>query len=132
MKDPAAAAVQHFDFTGFAALGLALGALQLMLDRGEFKDWFGSMEIIVYAVLCGLGFYLFLVHTLTADEPLIPPRIFRDVNFVLRSADDLRGRHVDPGDRGTAPPYLQTLGRLFGGRRRICCWRRAAPAPWSA
>ncbi len=71
MKNPARTAVQHFDFVGFAVLSLGLGALQLMLDRGEFKDWFGSTEIIVYAVLCGLGFYLFLVHMVTAELPLI-------------------------------------------------------------
>jgi DHA2 family multidrug resistance protein len=53
-----------------------------MLDRGEFKDWFGSTEIIIYAVLSALGFYLFLVQMLTIKAPLIPPRMFRDVNFV--------------------------------------------------
>src|ERR1039458_773147 len=71
----------QFDLFGFSALGLGLGAFQLMLDRGEFKDWFSSTEIIVYAVLCGLGFYLFIVHLFTARAPLIPPRIFRDMNF---------------------------------------------------
>jgi DHA2 family multidrug resistance protein len=81
LKDTGRNAGLHFDFVGFSVLGIALGALQLMLDRGEFKDWFGSTEIIVYAVLCGLGFYLFLVHLFTAEAPLIPPRIFRDMNF---------------------------------------------------
>jgi DHA2 family multidrug resistance protein len=82
MKDPRRETVQHFDFIGFAVLSIALGAFQLMLDRGEFKDWFGSTEIIIYAVLCGLGFYLFLIQMLTVDAPVIPPRLFRDVNFV--------------------------------------------------
>jgi MFS transporter, DHA2 family, multidrug resistance protein len=81
LKDTELKAKRHFDLFGFAVLSLGLGALQLMLDRGEFKDWFGSTEIIVYAVLCGLGFYLFLVHLFSAKAPLIPPRIFRDVNF---------------------------------------------------
>jgi DHA2 family multidrug resistance protein len=82
MKDPDRETVQNFDFVGFAAFSVGLGALQLLLDRGEFKDWFGSSEIIIYAVLCGLGFYLFLVQMLTVDAPLIPLRIFRDMNFV--------------------------------------------------
>jgi DHA2 family multidrug resistance protein len=82
MKDPGRESVQHFDFIGFAVLSVALGAFQLMLDRGEFKDWFGSTEIIVYAALCGLGFYLFLIQMLTVEAPVIPPRLFRDVNFV--------------------------------------------------
>jgi DHA2 family multidrug resistance protein len=81
LKDTGHKAQRHFDFVGFSALGVGLGALQLMLDRGEFKDWFGSTEIIVYAILSGLGFYLFLVHLFTAKAPLIPLRIFRDLNF---------------------------------------------------
>jgi DHA2 family multidrug resistance protein len=81
LKDTGQKAQFHFDFVGFSALGIGLGALQLMLDRGEFKDWFGSTEIIVYAILSGLGFYLFLVHLFTAKAPLIPLRIFRDLNF---------------------------------------------------
>src|SRR5579875_2455337 len=36
-----------FDFFGFAMLSLAVGALQLMLDRGEYKDWLASNEIRV-------------------------------------------------------------------------------------
>jgi DHA2 family multidrug resistance protein len=81
LRDTGRNAQLHFDFIGFSVLSLGLGALQLMLDRGEFKDWLGSTEIIVYAVLCGLGFYLFLVHLFTAKAPLISPRIFRDMNF---------------------------------------------------
>jgi DHA2 family multidrug resistance protein len=81
MKEPEHGKAPQFDWIGFAVLGLGLGALQLMLDRGELKDWFGSREIIAYAVLCGLGFYLFLVHLFTYKDPLIPPRIFRDINF---------------------------------------------------
>src|SRR5947199_2200487 len=36
----------RFDWAGFAALGVGLGAMQLMLDRGTSQDWFGSTEII--------------------------------------------------------------------------------------
>ncbi len=70
-----------FDWFGFGVLALGLGAFQLMLDRGETKDWFGSTEIIVEAVLAGIGIYLFLVHLFTAEKPFITPRIFKDRNF---------------------------------------------------
>jgi len=40
-----------FDAFGFATLGLAIGALQAMLDRGEQLDWFGSLEIRIEAIL---------------------------------------------------------------------------------
>ena len=70
-----------FDFLGFATLSLAVGALQIMLDRGSLKDWFGSTEIWIEAGLAFLGLYWFVVHTLTAREPFINPALFRDRNF---------------------------------------------------
>jgi DHA2 family multidrug resistance protein len=73
--------VPGFDWFGFGMLSLAIGALQMMLDRGEQLDWFGSTEIVLYAVLAGLGAYLFLVHVLTAERPFIEPRMFRDRNL---------------------------------------------------
>ena len=58
---------EPFDFVGFLALSLGIGALQLMLDRGELKDWFNSSESWIEATVAGLGFYLFTVHTATTD-----------------------------------------------------------------
>jgi MFS transporter, DHA2 family, multidrug resistance protein len=55
-----------FDWTGFAVLAMGVGALQLMLDRGQSLDWFSSPEIIIEAVLAALGFYLFIIHMFTA------------------------------------------------------------------
>lgn len=71
-----------FDWLGFAALSVGVGALQLMLDRGEQLDWFSSSEIVAEAVAAGLGFYLFLAHSLTAAHPFIDLRLFRDRNFL--------------------------------------------------
>jgi len=70
-----------FDWIGFGVLSLGIGGLQMMLDRGQDQDWFSSGEIIVEAVLGGLGVYLFIVHMLTGKKPFIPPAIFRDRNF---------------------------------------------------
>ena len=71
----------RFDWLGFSVLTMAIGAMQLMLDRGQDQDWFTSREIITEAVLASLGFYLFLVHVAYAREPLIRPALFKDVNF---------------------------------------------------
>ena len=62
-----------FSWYGFAMLALAVGALQMMLDRGQELDWFGSREIIIEAVVAGLAFYLFIVHMFTAERPFLPP-----------------------------------------------------------
>src|ERR1700730_9848801 len=72
---------ETFDFFGFAALSLAIGAFQIMLDRGQLQDWFSSTEICIEAALAALAFYLFLVHTLTARNSFVNPGLFRDRNF---------------------------------------------------
>jgi MFS transporter, DHA2 family, multidrug resistance protein len=73
----------RFDFFGFATLSIALGSLQMMLDRGSLKDWFASTEIWAEATIAALAFYLFVVHTETARaHPFVSPGLFRDRNFV--------------------------------------------------
>ena len=99
-----------FDWTGFAALGLGLGALQLVLDRGEVKDWFGSTEILVETLLALLGLYLFVVHIATANQPFIPPRIFRDLNFSIGLLIMFAVGMVLLASSALLAPYLQTLG----------------------
>jgi MFS transporter, DHA2 family, multidrug resistance protein len=69
------------DWFGFAALGVAIGALQILLDRGEELDWFGSREILIYAIVSGSALWLFLVQTFTAKAPFVNPALFRDRNF---------------------------------------------------
>ena len=71
----------RFDWIGFAALAGGIGALQLMLDRGQTLDWFSSREIVIEAVVAGLGIYLFIVHMLFSPRPLIRPLLFKDRNF---------------------------------------------------
>ena len=76
-------APRSFDFTGFFALAVALIALQLMLDRGERLDWFSSTEIIVWAGIATAGFYVFVVHIVTARNPFVDPALFKNRNFAI-------------------------------------------------
>jgi DHA2 family multidrug resistance protein len=80
-----------------------------MLDRGEQKDWFGSTEIVVYAVLCCLGFYLFLVQMFTADRPLIAPRMLKDANFAAGLVMIFAVAMLLVATAALMAPYLQTL-----------------------
>jgi MFS transporter, DHA2 family, multidrug resistance protein len=74
---------EGFDWFGFATLSLAIGAVQLMLDRGELKDWFGSTEIWIEAIVAALCLYLFIVHTATAGERSFLNRgLLKDANCV--------------------------------------------------
>ncbi len=81
--NPAEDRERPFDFAGFAFLGLAIGALQLMLDRGNSLSWFQSTEIQVEALVTVVCFYMFIVQILTRDRPFIDPHIFRDRNFSM-------------------------------------------------
>ena len=73
----------RFDAFGFVALSLGVGALQLLLDRGQRNDWFESRETWIEATIAAVTLYGFFVHMLTAPRPpFISPALFRDRNFV--------------------------------------------------
>ncbi len=98
-----------FDWTGFAVLAMGVGALQLMLDRGQKLDWFSSPEIIIEAVLAGLGFYLFVVHMFTAERPFLPPGLFKDRNFVCGVTMVFFTATVMLASSALMAPYLESL-----------------------
>jgi DHA2 family multidrug resistance protein len=98
-----------FDWTGFAALALGVGCLQLMLDRGQDQDWFSSYEILAEAALSGLGFYLFIVHMFTSEKPFLPPAIFKDANFVSAMIMMFCTGAVLQASSVLLAPYLQNL-----------------------
>jgi DHA2 family multidrug resistance protein len=72
---------RRFDGLGFGLLVLAIGAFQLMLDRGESLGWFDHAEIVAEALLAALALYLFVVHMFTHDHPFIEPGLFSDRNY---------------------------------------------------
>ncbi len=75
---------EAFDFFGFITLSVAIGALQMMLDRGQLKDWFGSTEIWIEATIAGLACYLFVVHTATAtDRSFLNRDLLKDANCIV-------------------------------------------------
>jgi len=98
-----------FDFFGFAMLSLGMGALQMMLDRGELKDWFGSLEIQIEAALAALGFWSFAVHSATSDHPFLHPEILRDRNLVAALAVGFVVGIVLVASAVLLPPMLQGL-----------------------
>jgi DHA2 family multidrug resistance protein len=83
LKDTPRNTTIRLDWLGFGALSLAIGAFQLMLDRGEELDWFAANEIVIYAFLAGIGFYIFLIQSALAPKPFLSPRLFTDLNFCL-------------------------------------------------
>ncbi|MBU2711077.1 DHA2 family efflux MFS transporter permease subunit [Zooshikella harenae] len=100
---------RRFDFLGFAFLSLSIGALQMMLDRGETLDWFSNTEIIIEAMLAGFGFYLFVAHIFTHDHPFIEPAIFKDRNFSVGLIFIFIVGIILLATMALLPPFMQNL-----------------------
>lgn len=100
---------RSFDFFGFAMLSLGVGALQLMLDRGGEVDWFAAVEIWIELGLSITGFWIFIIHTVTADRPFIDPRIFLDQNFVTGLAFAFVMGVLILASMSLMPPMLATI-----------------------
>jgi DHA2 family multidrug resistance protein len=109
LKETPRNSTANLDWFGFSTLSLAIGAMQVALDRGEELNWFGSSEIIIETIIAASALYLFLVHTFTAREPFVRPALFRDSNF---SAGMLFVAIVGLtyyASLALQPPYLQNL-----------------------
>jgi DHA2 family multidrug resistance protein len=129
--DPA----RRLDWFGFLTLALGIGALQMMLDRGERHDWFETAEIVIEAGLATLGLYLFAVHSLTTKKPFLDPRLLKVPGFVLGLAfvslyglltvppmvlmptfmQDLRGMPVDTIGLLQSPRGVGLIVAMFAG-----------------
>jgi len=99
----------YLDFFGFSVLALAIGSLQLLLDRGQNKGWFSSLEICIEGATTLFFGYLTIVHTLTAKRPFINVALFSNRNFVIGST---LGFFVGPilfGVLALLPPMLESL-----------------------
>jgi DHA2 family multidrug resistance protein len=72
---------RKFDMFGFALLGIALAALQMFLDRGEQNDWLSSWETLIELGLAIGAGWMFVVHMVTAKQPLFERTLFTDRNF---------------------------------------------------
>jgi MFS transporter, DHA2 family, multidrug resistance protein len=100
----------RFDFFGFTALSAGIGAFQLMLDRGELKDWFSSAEIWIEAAIALVACYLFIVHMLTTTEQrFVSPELFKDRNFVTGNVFIFVIGVVMFATLALLPPMLQDL-----------------------
>jgi DHA2 family multidrug resistance protein len=109
LSDSERNAKMRFDWTGFLLFAIAIGALQMMLDRGENLDWFEATEIMIEAGLAITASYMFLVHTFTAERPFIDPRMFADRNFSISLIAIFIVGIILLGTLALMTPYLQQL-----------------------
>jgi MFS transporter, DHA2 family, multidrug resistance protein len=79
-------AMTRFDYVGVSLLILGVGALQVMLDKGQEDDWFGSHFIFTLAILAAVGLVSFAVWEWFNKTPIVQVRMFKNVNFLGANA----------------------------------------------
>ena len=125
MPETARSSARRFDWFGFAALALAIGSLQMMLDRGEQLGWFESNEVVAEGVIAAAAFYFFLAHSLTASSPFVRFELFKDRNFVAGCVFMMVIGVVLFGTMALVTPFMQ---HVIGYPILDC--RAAAGRPW--
>ncbi len=109
LLSPKRIAREPFDAFGYVLIVVGLCALQLMLDRGSDLDWFDSGEIWVELCLSIASAWMFIVHMMTAERPLIPVAVFRDRNFLLSCLFVMANAGVMMAGGALTAPLLQGL-----------------------
>ncbi|MFC4765582.1 DHA2 family efflux MFS transporter permease subunit [Dyella koreensis] len=69
------------DYVGLITLIIGVGALQIVLDKGNDEDWFNSTFIVITTIVAVIGIAVFLIWELTDKEPIVDLRLFRHRNF---------------------------------------------------
>ena len=103
------ARIGRIDGIGLGFLALWLGALQIVLDRGQQEDWFSSSFISWAAVISGISLVVFLARELTTREPIVDLSVLKDRNFTVGCALILIAGAGMYGGLTILPLFLQTL-----------------------
>jgi MFS transporter, DHA2 family, multidrug resistance protein len=99
----------HFDYIGFSLLTIGVGALQVMLDRGQEDDWFGSRFITTLVALAVVGLVSFVIWEWFYKKPIVDVRLFKNLNFLGANGMMFMLGVVLFSSLVTLPLFLQTL-----------------------
>ncbi len=102
---------KHFDWFGFLAMAGFLGALEYVLEDGPTYDWFNDDTVLLFAWVSGISAVGFFARALTAREPIIDLRSYRNRNFAFGSIFSFV---LGIGLYGLTLVYPLYLGRVRG------------------
>jgi DHA2 family multidrug resistance protein len=97
------------DYWGLAFLAIALGCLQIVLDKGERSDWFSSDFITWLSIISVTSLILFVITELFAEHPIVNLKAFRNVTFSAGNLIMFFAFFNLFGSIVLLPIYLQTL-----------------------
>jgi len=99
----------NIDYIGIGLLAVGLGALQVVLDKGEREDWFSSNFITLFAVTAALALVIVVFWELNHKDPVVEIGLLKDRNFFMANMMMLLLGFVLLGSTVLIPLYLQTL-----------------------
>jgi DHA2 family multidrug resistance protein len=70
------------DYIGISLLALGVGALQIMLDKGQEDDWFGSRFIVTLMILAAVGLISLVIWEWFHKNPIVDVKMYRNLNFL--------------------------------------------------
>jgi DHA2 family multidrug resistance protein len=99
----------RIDFWGLGMLAVGMAALQIMLDKGQEDDWFGSDFIVTLAVIAAIMLPAFVIRELYVDQPIVRFRLFKYRNFASGIGLVTMLGFVLYGSLVLLPLFMQTL-----------------------
>ncbi|HTR47573.1 MAG TPA: DHA2 family efflux MFS transporter permease subunit [Verrucomicrobiae bacterium] len=99
----------RIDFLGLGLLSVGLGFLQVILDKGERDDWFGSSFITWATVVCAVALIALVFRELRTKDPVVDLHLFKDRNFAISTFMMYTLGVVLYGTTLLLPIWLQTL-----------------------
>jgi DHA2 family multidrug resistance protein len=97
------------DYIGFSLLALGVGALQIMLDKGQEDDWFGSHFILTLAIVAALCLTALILYEWFHKDPIVDVRLFKNANFAAANMMMFMVGAVSFATTVLMPQFLQTL-----------------------
>ena len=99
----------RIDYIGIGLLSVGLGFLQVVLDKGEREDWFGSNFIIWCAVVAAVGLVGAFLWELSQKDPAVDFHLLKERNFLIATMTMFMLGVVLYGSTALLPIFLQTL-----------------------
>jgi DHA2 family multidrug resistance protein len=97
------------DYWGLSLLVVGLGALQVVLDKGEREDWFSSAFILHLAIISAVALVLLIYRELKTEHPVVDLRLFKERNYASGVTIMFFFGFVLYGSIMLLPLFLQTL-----------------------
>ena len=71
------------DYWGIGMLVVGIGALQIVLDKGQEDDWFSSNMILTLSIVAAVTLVALVWHLLTTDDPIVDLRVFKERSYAV-------------------------------------------------